>query len=517
MIWLLLTALSAATFAQPAIPPVKTEQGMVSGIESAAGVRVYRGIPFSAPPTGDLRWRPPQPAAAWTGVRSAIKSGAVCVQEPRPDRPGPANEMSEDCLFLNVWAPASAAKAPVMVWIHGGAFRYGAGSWPYYDGTALARRGVVVVTINYRLGDFGYFAHPLLSRQAKGEPLGNYGLMDQIAALKWVNRNIAAFGGDTKNITIFGESAGGSSVLHLMTSPDARGLFHKAISQSGGGGGNGRHLRESYPGRPSLESNGEALAADLAASAADPIGAMRSIPAKEFLRKAVEARSKRGERAQIGAYGPVVDGRLVPDNPKAIFDAGKQARVPLLLGSNSFEGSLMQSFGTPAESVLALFETILPKARKLYETETHGDNKLLAGRLYGDSIFVLPARQLAATHSKHQRKTYLYHFSYVAEKRRATAPGAAHGSDVLYVFGTLGVPELANLFTDADREMAEKILAYWTHFAKTAEPAGKDLPSWPAYDPRKDELLELGEQIRVVARLRSEQLALIESRGEARR
>ncbi|MDB5447363.1 MAG: carboxylesterase, partial [Phenylobacterium sp.] len=322
-----------------AAPQATIVQGRLEGA-SDGSVDRFLGIPYASPPVGELRWRAPRRPAAWTGVRPAVSYGADCMQNAMPGMRWKPQPISEDCLYLNVWRPAqpAATPRPVMVWIHGGGFSTGSGAWPIYEGSNLAKHGVVVVTINYRLNRFGFFAHPALMAQRTEEPVANYGLMDQVAALRWVHDNIAAFGGDPANVTIFGESAGGFAVNYLLTMPSARGLFAKAIVESGGGSANFRTmLGLDTPGsgptgpQPSAIEAGRAYAASLGVTDATP-AALRAIPAAQILGSA---------SMTDGGRGPVVDGKLIVEDPVEAFAAGRQARVPFIIGSNSFEASIL--------------------------------------------------------------------------------------------------------------------------------------------------------------------------------
>ncbi len=403
-------------------------------------VRSWLAIPYARPPVGDLRWRPPQPVGKWQGGPGAGKVGPECIQ--------PGGRGSEDCLTLNVWAPPGAKNVPVMFWIHGGAFIEGSGGLPFYNGAALARQGVVVVTINYRLGELGFFAYPGLDGDS-----GNFGLMDQIAALRWVQENIAQAGGDPKNVTIFGESAGAMSIYLLMSSPPARGLFARAIAESGPIFGPMRTMAQ-------LERAGEERARQWGAA---DVKALRALPAATL------------KPAGVRDAGPVIDGKYVPEGPRAAFGSGKQASVPFLVGANSYEASLRSLFGVNADA-----------------------------QKFTDSGFLEPTRFLAGSMEKVNAPAYLYYFSYVAERRRAQAKGAAHGGEVLYVFDN--VPNLSR----TDREMADKVSAYWVNFAKTGNPNGPGLPEWPQYRASSDRLLELGTDITVREHFRKAQLDAFE-------
>ncbi len=329
--------------------PVQIDTGMISGQRTGADgkVRAYKGIPFAAPPVGKLRWRPPQPPASWQDLRECTQFSPICPQAPYPAgsvyamAPQP---QSEDCLYLNVWtgAEGAAEKRPVMVWIHGGALTRGAASIPVYDGEALARKGVVLVTINYRLGPFGYLAHPALSSESEQGSSGNYGVLDQIAALRWVQRNIAALGGDPDRVTIFGESAGSWSVCSLVATPLAKGLFQRAIGESGGCFAPMQFLKEAKNGCPPAEKMGESLAAGLGVEAADnPLAAMREKSTEEVLKAAAKDLSLARAKANV-------DGWVFPQEIVEIYATGRQNRVPVLLGSNADEGTTLAAAAAPA-------------------------------------------------------------------------------------------------------------------------------------------------------------------------
>ncbi|MCU0727651.1 MAG: carboxylesterase family protein [Planctomycetes bacterium] len=452
---------------------VRIDSGDVLGRERD-GMCSWLGIPYAAPPVGDLRWRPPRAVVPWEGVRDCNAFGPSC---PQPsgfvrDRRG-VGPTGEDCLTLNVWsAAAPRERRPVMVWIHGGGFTTGSGSLSYYDGAPLARRGVVLVTINYRLGPFGFFAHPALSAESERKVSGNYGLLDQIAALDWVRRNIAAFGGDPGRVTIFGESAGAASVAALMVSPLAKGLFHRAIAQSGGVSGIDRKLRETWRGRLSLESRGGALSAQLGCEKAeDPAAALRAVSAEALLA------ASRAEPATIDPerrYGPVVDGYVLPDDPVKLWREGKQHALPLIAGSTADDGSVFareglvrsefgyrlavrRVFGADAEAVLALF----PPARE-------GEVSATFRRLVTISSFVAPAREMARAMERVPAKAWLYHFTRVTPAGRLLGLGAPHGCEIPFVFGN---PPAGLPVGEVDRELSEAIQRYWVSFAATGVPA----------------------------------------------
>jgi para-nitrobenzyl esterase len=455
---------------------VEIDTGVLIGA-SRSDVRVFKGVPYAAAPIGRLRWKPPQPAARWSGSRDAIEYGPACPQLapsgvediiPLGGAPGP---VSEDCLTLNVWAPKSAARAPVMVWIHGGSARMGAGSLPYYDGTSFARDGVVLVTINYRLGHLGSFAHPALTEAAAAdEPLVSYGLMDQIAALQWVRRNIAAFGGDPRNVTLFGESAGGLSTLALMTARGARGLFHKAIVQSGGGW---------FPpsDRQGAEKCGVALATKL------------GLPGAEATREQLSALSVERLSSVAEVCGGLVDGRLLGEEPTIALAAGRAADIPLIIGINSGEDSLLDNGGL-ARVASALFDpSILEKAKEVYGGRL--DDDALTRALFRDFLFMAPARWVVSRGWREQ-PAFLYYFDHARRPHEQRAP---HGADVFHVFETLDHrPDGGPPATPADRAMAAMMHACWVSFARTGQPSCPGAEAWPEYAAGRQPWMVFGDQ-----------------------
>ena len=456
---------SAALLASPvAAQQVTVDSGAVSGA-MAEGVASFKGIPYAAPPIGALRWSTPAPVSPWNAPRDATTYGPDCMQNPLPGIQPGSRPMSEDCLTLNVWAPkpAKGAKLPVMVWIHGGGFVGGSGTLPETDGAALARRDVVVVSFNYRLGRFGFFAHPALGKD------GNWGLMDQIAALKWVQRNIASFGGDPAKVTIFGESAGGESVSRLMASPAAKGLFARAIVASGGG-------RDDWPTLADAQAKGQAFAAR--AGAADA-AALRALPADKIL-GGLALMNKEDDRYS----GPMTDGTIVPANADTIFAEGKQARIPYIIGSNDDElGFIPAPFRAmvngPVEKALG---SAAAGVKAAYASEDEANR-----RLGGDAIFAEPALAFGLSHARAGAPTFLYRFGYVAEGQRKPDLGAVHASDVAFQFGNLPADATA-----ADRAAARQLVDYWTNFAKTGDPNGSGLPVWSRLDPAVPQLLSMG-------------------------
>ena len=457
--------------------------GDLAGV-TASGISTWKGIPFATPPVGDLRWEPPQPAARWTGVKAADIVGPACLQPERGDAGGvgaPPSQ-SEDCLTINVTAPAGAKNLPVMVWIYGGAFRLGYGGAPLYDGAELARQGVILVTFNYRLGLLGFYAHPKLTAAAKpGEPLGNYGLMDQIAALKWVQDNIASFGGDPKNITAFGESAGGSSLIYLLANPEAKGLFAKAIVESGGG-------LQRPVGLAENEQRGVAQAGVIGLTATATLAEMRAKPAKDWI-------TAQGALQGGLGFGPFIDGRFVKEPPSDAFRDGRAADVPLVIGANSNEASVLSTLGVPQAALAGAVGARLPALRKLYGEDL--PQAEFVRQALVDLVFVAPSRWIAGAASK-GAPSYLYYFPYVASVRRQALPGANHGSEIPYVFKSWrNTPVLASVMSEQDRARSAMMSACWTSFAKTGKPVCSPAPDWPVYDPKTDLEMEFGTTVKV--------------------
>lgn len=464
---------------------VTVDTGTLEGVANS-GVTSFKGIPYAAPPVGDLRWREPQPAPVWPGVRAANAFGDACVQltgTMTETSGGDVGPQSEDCLHLNVWTPGAdpAAKRPVMVWIPGGAYRIGAASLPIYDGTMLAQQGAVVVSLNYRLGPLGFFAHPALEAERPGGPV-NFGLLDQIAALQWVRRNIAAFGGDPDNVTLFGESAGGQSTLAMMASPLARGLFTKAIVQSAYG------LPEFT--RPQAITVGIKLAeaVDLAGGSAT-LDQLRAVPAQAL----AQVRAPGTSTAPVAIVGDEV----LPKPILAAFEAGEQAAVPLIIGSTSDEAVVAVAFGLdPAQVIEGGGRLPGVALRALYPRAA--DDAQIGRELIRDLVFMAPARRLAAAHAR-RAPAWRYYFSYVPVGMRDLWPsGVPHGGEIAFVFDTLDrAPTLRGQVNDADRSFARTASEYWFEFARTSTPRSASAPAWPSFDVRNDRLLELGQPIAV--------------------
>jgi len=445
---------------------------------------------------GDLRWREPRPPAPWTGVRAADSYAHDCMQEPFPSDAAPlGTPPAEDCLYLNVWAPEGAAgkKLPVMFWIHGGGFVNGGSSPAVYDGSAFARRGVVMVSLNYRLGRFGFFAHPALSAENPKGPLGNYAYLDQIAALRWVQKNATAFGGDPGNVTVFGESAGGGSVLTLLTSPLARGLFHKAIVESGGGRAGGimapRRLREAGPdGQTSGEAVGIAFAklVGIEGEGAAALAALRRLPAADVVR-GLNMMSMGQQQAIYPAS--MIDGQLVTAEAETIIRAGQQAQVPLLIGANDREFGFMPLPPQAVDGMLARFGADKDRVVAAYDPAGGGDKGEIGVGLMSDGAMVEPARLVARLASAAGQPTWQYRFSYVASSLRANTKGALHATEIPFVFETTRA-KYGEATTADDEKLAAAANAYWTNFARSGDPNGAGVPAWPRYTEKDDRLLD---------------------------
>jgi len=476
--------------AQLAAPHARIPQGELAGEVSTMGPLAFKGIPYAAPPLGNLRWREPQPPPSWAGVRDAAKFSPACIQPESPIMRIPSSAMSEDCLYLNVWTPSlkPAESAPVMVFIHGGSFITGAGSQPMYDGSNLAARGVVIVTINYRLGVFGFLAHPDLTAESPRHTSGNYALLDQMAALRWVRDNIAHFGGDARNITVFGESAGASSIAYLLIAPDAKGLFDKAILES-----------PSIVFQPAPELNKEyrglASMEEIGLAAAPHIADLRSLSSEEVMLRGEQAARKifgtgGSPRARLrpetplddpslvpSPWAPFADGVVIPAQPAQLYTENRAMRIPVLAGTNTNEGNLFlrryhptdtssfdawvnQAYAPCGKQVLALYAPPSPA--------TPDQIHAAADRLLTDSIQLYNAFSIArATHG------YLYRFTHVSPIGAASGMGAFHGSELAFVFGHTHEPdEHAPMlqFTAADHKLSDQIMTMWTHFARTGDP-----------------------------------------------
>jgi para-nitrobenzyl esterase len=488
-----------------AVPePIRIEQGLVSGVAGAsAGVRVFKGIPFAAPPVGEFRWREPQPPASWAGVRGADRLSANCMQRAANGGAFPpyggdrsAATMSEDCLYLNVYTAAASAtaKQPVMVWIHGGAWTSGAGG--IYQGEDLARKGVVVVTINYRLGVFGFLAHPELTKESAHHSSGNYALLDQIAALRWVKANIAAFGGDPSRVTIFGESAGSWSVHNLVGSPLAKGLFHRAIGESG--------ARFSIT---TTLADAEQAGLKFAGSIGAPtLAALRA-------KSADELQGAAGFQTVSNA-----DGWVLPATMTGIFASGKQNDVPVLIGSNRDEGSIFTSETTVdnfKENARRRFGENAEAALKLYPASSDQEARRAQANMMRDQTFGWEMRTWARLQQQTGKsKVFLYYFTQVPPLPNAEWLGAQHGAEIPYAMNWPNGGHAAKVaWTEADRKFAELVSSYWVNFAATGDPNGKGLPAWPAYSRAAERAFELGPSVGAIPIPNAAALDLIDKRA----
>ena len=472
--------------------PIKVSGGMVQG-EMDGDLAVFKGIPFAAPPVGDLRFKPPAPVQKWSAVKETKAFGHACMQnsEANPRLGLPALDVSEDCLYLNIWTPAKSAgeKLPVMVWIYGGGFTMGTTSYDLYNGANLARKGVIVVSIAYRVGPFGFLAHPGLSAESPHHVSGNYGLLDQIAGLKWVKDNIAAFGGNPDKVTIFGESAGGYSVSMLAASPLAKGLFQGVISESGGSFGPNGSAR--VPGvsvltLPAAEKAGEAFAEKLGAMT---VADLRKMPAEEMQKKGGGA---------IGSSWPVLDDYVIRDDQYKLYQRGHYNDVPVLIGTNSDEGALFV-FNTTADAFKKSVEADYgPYAQSILKAYPATDDSvaLQSSRdLTRDTLFGWPTwvwAQLQADTGK--SKVFMYYFNHKppeAPNAPFKSKGASHGSEMAYVFNnfTPGVN-----YTASDHATAEAMATYWTNFAKTGDPNGMGVPEWPRFTNAEPRVMHFNDK-----------------------
>jgi para-nitrobenzyl esterase len=483
-------------------PPdvVEVDGGQVFGATDN-GVHVFKGIPFAAAPIGGLRWKPPQPVVPWQGVREAKTFSAECMQTPYPETSAyfrPAMALSEDCLYLNVWSAAAPGdKRPVMVWIHGGAWTRGSGSIPVYEGLALAKKGVVVVTTNYRLGVFGFLAHPELTAESPQHASGNYAILDHVAALKWVQKNIASFGGDPSDVTIFGESAGSWSVNTVQATPLAKGLFHRAIGESGG----------QFTSTTTLAAAEQAGLALAKAAGADSLNALRAVSADTLL------------AIQSFRSGITVDGYVLPDTVRQLFAEKKQNNVPVLVGSNKNEWTTLGNVAQFPKTMEAYrqrverqFGAAVNEYDAAYPVKSDAD---IAEALLGvgrDTTFTLEMRTWARMVGAAGKPAYLYQFTRVPPGPDP-ARGAYHAAEIQYVFNNVGSRPWA---TDIDRRLANEMSSYWVNFATAGDPNGAGLPKWTRYDAASEPYLELGDTIQTKNHLLKMQLDFLESLQQRR-
>ncbi len=506
---------------------VDTRYGPVVGI-SFDGVHVFRGIPYAAPPMGEHRWRPPKPPTPWIEPLQAERFGAACPQQLSERFPAWAREhlahtgISEDCLTLNIWRPAelSAGALPVMVHIHGSSWKYASSSWPLWTGDSLAREGVIVVSFNYRLGLLGRFAHPALSRAQAGELLANYATMDQIAALEWVRDNIASFGGDPGNVTLFGHSAGGTSVAFLMVTPRSEGLFHRAIVQSGGvlldGSRRLSELGPEGPVRASMEQVGLEMAKHFGIRGSDSeiVAALRALQPQELV----------DYLPTETLLNPVVDGDLIPDDIARLFEQGRQHAVPFISGATSWEWNQIARPPLIAKWFMAgaLLEGL--GAEDLKPLPRSWTRVGASQQWFNNGVFFTPMRFLAKMMGRTQAPAWHYHVTYQQTAIRGSYPGAPHGLDVRFLFGHLkespefNSPEPIEL-SQEDLRFGNTLRTYWLNFARTGDPNGAGLPHWPRFDPAagSDLTLELGSNIQTRENLKQRMADALERRALARR
>lgn len=477
--WLAVAVLCAGPVTAQ-IRTAKVTGGEVEGVV-AGEVASFKGVPFAAPPVGELRWKAPQPVKPWPGIKKADAFAPGCMQDNTLATflRAPTN-FSEDCLYLNVWTSAKNAgeKLPVMVWIYGGGFSAGATNTPLYDGTRFAQKGVVLVSTAYRVGPFGFLAHPELSRES-GKGSGNYGLQDIISALRWVKDNIARFGGDPSRVTIFGESAGGIAVSMLAASPAAKGLFHRVISESGGSFAPVRLANEAGQSVPSLQLAESAGKSFLEGLGAGDIKAARALSAEEI--------QKRLAGGGIGRFWPVADGDVLPGDQYELYQAGRFNDTPILIGTNSDEGAMfVRGAVTPAafeQRIRAGYGAQADAILKAYPHATDQEAFKSAKDIFRESAFAWHTWAWARLQSqKGKGKAYVYYFDH---RTPATPDGANHGSEISFVFGNLGI--LGPPPQTADVTMSDLMSAYWINFAKSVDPNGAGLPKWPAFTEKEQQ------------------------------
>jgi para-nitrobenzyl esterase len=504
---------SSATLAQDNVPGVETRQGKLIGqyADQNAGVSVFKGIPFAAPPVGQARWKPPQPAPGWTGERMADSFGPDCMQQPYPEGSffyRPARISSEDCLYLNVWTAAEpGANRPVMVWLHGGALTRGSGAISTYDGASLALKDVVLVTVNYRLGVFGYLAHPELIAESPHFSAGNYGILDQIQALRWVQENIQAFGGDPSNVTIFGESAGAWSVHFLTASPLAKGLFHKAIAQSGARMDVRMELDRQTSAGSSASAAGARLAEQLGVSTLD---GLRAMPGRQLLDAAAEA----GFRTD-----GIVDGWVLPAQPFTLFSEGRQNKVPVLLGFNSNEGTTLGAAsglpGTPEAYETRLRAIYGDLADMVLEVYPADDIRRSTLDIFRDSSFGWHMVTWANLTRHVDEPAYLYYFTHRPPGPMAQELGAYHAAEIAYVFNN--VHTLRNQPSALDFRLGDIMSDYWVNFARHGVPSAPGQPEWRPYSNAERHYLLFGSRVSAEVNLLPDNWAVFDRVMDRRR
>ncbi len=496
-------ALGAASL-QASTDVIDTSSGPVQGVVEG-DLAVFRGIPYASAPVGDLRWQPPR-AAGWSEVLDASSFGSACPQTPRPGLP--AERMSEDCLTLNVWTRKDALggasrELPVMVWIHGGGFRGGTGASAAADGSHFVRDGAVLVSINYRLGALGFFAHDAIRKSAAGVPGGNYGVMDMIAALEWVRGNIDEFGGDSSNVTIFGMSAGGMAVQLLMVAPRAEGLFHRAISMSGYGTWPLPRTGEAVFGHPRAEDLGARIATRAVGGDPDApqkmsMRQLRALPAEDLV------------RGVVSLHLPLVDGEIIPDEPASLFAAGKQHDVPFMTGGASYDGAIMPMARIPHAPFLESLGEDEAAFRELYRDDFAVSDELGASRLFGDARYLVASRFLGKRMDTVSSPAYLYYYHFVPMEKRVEWPGSPHGAEVPPLFGNFLAPNGPS--DDETRRVGAQLREAFVNFARTGAPAAEAMPEWPAYTAENDAWMVIGSRPVVRRGVIRGRLDLIEER-----
>ena len=494
---------------------IRTDAGIVQGTLEV-GLAVFRGIPYAAPPVGKLRWQPPQKPPSWTGVQNATSFGPACPQQEVSELEGGGDlgRMAEDCLYLNIWKPITQRneKLPVMVWIHGGGFGVGAGSGPEYPGDRLARKGSIVVTLNYRLGALGFFVHEDLEKESPAGVSGNYGLLDQIAALRWVKKNIGAFGGDPERITLFGESAGAASINLLMLSPQAKGLFHRAIMESATATtlpyimprANGDYAQARATGRKfatTLEGN----------KSRDILAALRARTPEEILAATASPIDDLAFSNKGFLFAPVYDGHLIPGRPEELLAQGMTPSLPVIIGTNKDEATLFTDDLTDKTYLDWLARYFGGREREIFAVFPGlraGDFRPAANHFFTTLWFTEPARFLARFLTAKGAAVYRYHFTREPFSFWMIGKGAYHGVEIPYVFGTT---DQENLST-TDRKLTEAMMGYWVSFAAQGNPNSNTagLPFWPAYDRNSETYLEFGDDIAVKTGLDRKACDLIE-------
>jgi para-nitrobenzyl esterase len=496
-----------ASYWSSSTPQTVIDTGRLQGAV-VDGVHVFKGIPFAAPPVGELRWRAPEQPTAWSGVRQATDYGLNCAQIDPGILWFELGDVSEDCLNLNVWSPAAKTTdaLPVMVWIHGGGYSNGSGNIPRLNSPGFASQGVVLVTINYRVSVFGFLNHPALAASQPGQPAANFGLLDVIASLEWVQRNIAAFGGDPDNVTIFGESAGAGIVNTLLVTPASAGLFDRAISQSASVG----LAPDPYPDKragflPPANKLGEAFAKKL--GIADYKSAMPEVAAEL---RAMNTEQLLSVLQMADRYTPVVDGTILPDQVGALTAAGKQHAVPYITGGNTWEASLGREIGGGFSPEFAA--RLVPQADKerLYQGLA---DEALADQIFGDLIVLSGSRYTAQQMAAAGAPVYSYFLSYVATDRRDSQPGAAHTNDIAFVMRTLDNEADLQVISDSDRQVSDMLSAYWVQFARTGNPNREGLPAWPEFGASNGAILEVGDTVIIRDELLEERMEFHIARG----